>query len=53
MIVNFNVYLGYSAEVKCLAINSLRLEYLAVGANDLYIRMYDRRMLVCRSFKVL
>lgn len=52
VIVNLNAHLGHSAEAKCLAINPLRPEYLAVGANDPYIRMYDRRMLVCRSLKV-
>lgn len=52
VIVNLNAHLGHSAEAKCLAINPLRPEYLAVGANDPYIRMYDRRMLVFRSLKV-
>lgn len=52
VIVNLNAHMGHSAEVKCLAINPLRPEYLAVGANDPYIRMYDRRMLVCRSLKL-
>ncbi|XP_030377519.1 WD and tetratricopeptide repeats protein 1 isoform X2 [Scaptodrosophila lebanonensis] len=32
-------------EAKCLAINPRRTEYLAVGANDPYARVYDRRML--------
>ncbi|XP_022295341.2 WD and tetratricopeptide repeats protein 1-like [Crassostrea virginica] len=52
VIVNLNAHIGHVAEAKCLAINPLRPEYLAVGANDPYIRMYDRRMLVCRSLKV-
>lgn len=52
VIVNLNAHMGHSAEAKCLAINPLRPEYLAVGANDPYIRMYDRRMLVCRSLKL-
>ncbi|XP_060659811.1 WD and tetratricopeptide repeats protein 1 isoform X3 [Drosophila nasuta] len=32
-------------EAKCLAINPRRTEYLAVGANDPYARVFDRRML--------
>jgi len=39
---------GHSAdkiEAKCLDINQLRTEQLAVGANDPYVRLYDRRMI--------
>lgn len=38
-------HMGKTAEAKCLAINPLRPELLAVGANDPYVRVYDRRML--------
>lgn len=34
-----------TTEAKCLAINPRRTEYLAVGANDPYARVFDRRML--------
>lgn len=34
-----------NAEAKCLAVNPVRTEYIAVGANDPYARVYDRRML--------
>ena len=37
-------------EAKCIAINPLRSEQLAVGANDPYARVYDRRMLRTRTF---
>ncbi|KDR22656.1 WD and tetratricopeptide repeats protein 1, partial [Zootermopsis nevadensis] len=37
--------MGRYAEAKCLAINPQRPELLAVGANDPYIRLYDRRMI--------
>ncbi|CAH0553060.1 unnamed protein product [Brassicogethes aeneus] len=30
-------------EVKCIAVNPTKPHYIAVGANDCYIRMYDRR----------
>jgi len=36
---------GTLIEAKCLDINQLRTEQLAVGANDPYVRLYDRRMI--------
>lgn len=36
---------GSTVEAKCLDINQLRTEQLAVGANDPYVRLYDRRMI--------
>lgn len=36
---------GVTIEAKCLDINQLRTEQLAVGANDPYVRLYDRRMI--------
>lgn len=32
-------------EVKCIAINPRRPEQLAVGSNDCYVRIFDRRMI--------
>ncbi|CAH1955481.1 unnamed protein product [Acanthoscelides obtectus] len=32
-------------EAKCIAVNPTKPYYLAVGANDCYVRMYDRRKL--------
>lgn len=37
--------MGSTVEAKCLDINQLRTEQLAVGANDPYVRLYDRRMI--------
>ncbi len=51
VLVNLNAHLGRQAEAKCLAINPLRPEQMAVGANDPYVRLYDRRMLSCKSIK--
>lgn len=45
VLVNLLNHLGRYAEAKCLAINPQRPELLAVGANDPYIRLYDRRMI--------
>ena len=51
VLINLNAHLGAHAEAKCLATNPLRPELLAVGANDPYVRLYDRRMLTCRSIQ--
>jgi hypothetical protein len=45
VLVNLLTHLGRYAEAKCLAINPRRPELLAIGANDPYIRVYDRRMI--------
>ncbi|KAK7108463.1 WD and tetratricopeptide repeats protein 1-like [Littorina saxatilis] len=52
ILINLNAHMGDYAEAKCLAVNPLRPELMAVGANDPYIRVYDRRMLSCRSMKL-
>lgn len=44
-LLNLTTYLCTNAEAKCLAVNPRRTELLAVGANDPYARIYDRRML--------
>ncbi|CAG0898801.1 unnamed protein product [Darwinula stevensoni] len=52
VLVNLTNHLGRSAEAKCLAINPLRPEMLAVGANDPYVRLYDRRMISPSSYRI-
>ena len=39
-------------QVKSIAINPQRTEQLAVGANDPYVRLYDRRMIKLTSVQV-
>jgi WD and tetratricopeptide repeat-containing protein 1 len=51
-LVNLNSILGRSAEAKCLAINARRPEQIAVGANDPYIRVFDRRKLKAQLIEV-
>lgn len=51
VLVNLKAHMGSYAEAKCLAINPLWPEQLAVGANDPYVRLYDRRMLSCKSIR--
>ena len=51
VLINLNHHLGLNAEVKCLAVNPLRPHLLAVGANDPFVRVFDRRMLTCSSVK--
>ena len=43
VLVNLNSILGKQAEAKCISVNQRRTEWIAVGANDPYIRVYDRR----------
>lgn len=45
VLINLTNHIGRYVEAKCLAINPRRPELVAVGANDAYIRMYDRRMI--------
>lgn len=51
VLINLINHLGKSAEAKCLAINPFRPELLAVGANDPYVRLYDRRMISTTTIK--
>lgn len=44
VLVNLRNHQEY-AEVKCVAVNPRRPELLAVGANDNFARLYDRRMI--------
>ena len=41
------VQAGRGAEVKCVTVCPSRTELVAVGANDPYVRVYDRRMISC------
>lgn len=43
ILVNLNAVLGQHSEAKCLSINPVKPDLLAVGANDEYVRLYDRR----------
>lgn len=45
LLINLNTIVGPNAEAKCLTINPLQPELVAVGANDPYIRLFDRRMI--------
>lgn len=45
VLVNLIYHMGHGAEGKCIAANPRKPELIAIGANDAYIRMYDRRMI--------
>ena len=45
VLIDLRSYLGMKAEAKCLAVNPIRPEMMAVGASDPFIRLYDRRMI--------
>ncbi|GLG95424.1 Protein will die slowly, partial [Gryllus bimaculatus] len=51
VLINLLNHMGRYAEAKCLSINPVRPELLAVGANDPYIRLYDRRMIKPTNFQ--
>lgn len=44
-LIDLHNHIGPSAEAKCVAVNHRRPEQLAVGASDVYARIYDRRMI--------
>uniref|UniRef100_A0A182VY85 WD and tetratricopeptide repeats protein 1 n=1 Tax=Anopheles minimus TaxID=112268 RepID=A0A182VY85_9DIPT len=45
VLIDLRSYVLAAPEVKCIAINPQRPEQLAIGANDIYARLYDRRMI--------
>lgn len=45
VLVNLSNHSGRFVEAKCINVNPRRPELIAVGANDPYVRMYDRRMI--------
>jgi len=47
VVVNLTRHSGRGAEVKCVTICPSRNELMAVGSNDPYVRVFDRRMLTC------
>nr|VZI39508.1 unnamed protein product [Spirometra erinaceieuropaei] len=52
VLVDLTTHAGSHAEAKCLAVNQMWPSMLAVGANDAFVRVYDRRMLSLRSVQV-
>ncbi|KAF0288714.1 WD and tetratricopeptide repeats protein 1 [Amphibalanus amphitrite] len=44
VLVNLQSQCGVGSEAKCVAVCPSRPDLLAVGANDPYVRVYDRRM---------
>ena len=49
IIVNLNTHVATSSEAKCIAINPMRPELIAVGSSDPFTRIYDTRMLSLHS----
>lgn len=51
VLVALKNHCSHFAEAKCLAANPRRPELLAVGTNDAYARLYDRRMIRCEKLQ--
>lgn len=49
LLLDLTDQISKNIEVKCIAINPRRPELLAVGCNDFYARLYDRRMISLRN----
>jgi len=47
VLINLTQQSGRGAEVKCVTICPGRSELIAVGANDPFVRVFDRRMITC------
>ena len=52
ILVNLHAESVRVLEAKCLSMNPVFPEYLAVGGSDAFIRMYDRRKLKCNVIEV-
>lgn len=53
VLINLKNHINEMPEVKCIAINPHRPEQMAIGANDCYARIYDRRMLSLMKFSTV
>ena len=45
MLIDLTEFWGQLVEAKCLAVNPRDNNYLAVGANGPFVRLYDIRMI--------
>lgn len=45
MLIDLKIHVGPMCEAKCVEVNPCQSELLAVGCNDPFVRLYDRRML--------
>lgn len=45
MLIDLTEFCGQLVEAKCLAVNPQDNNYLAVGANGPFVRLYDIRMI--------
>lgn len=49
LLLNYTIGSNFS-ETKCLSLNENKPHLLAVGCNDPFARVYDRRMIKLKSF---
>lgn len=50
LVLNYKGCSSNNMEAKCLALNEIRTELLAVGSSDPYARVYDRRMIKLSTY---
>lgn len=49
--VKSTIFIALATDLKCIAVNPTKPHLLAVGANDCFVRLYDRRMVRTSHFK--
>ncbi|XP_065649560.1 WD and tetratricopeptide repeats protein 1 isoform X2 [Hydra vulgaris] len=45
ILINLRQHVSYTNEIKCIQVHPTYPELIAVGCNDAYLRLFDRRML--------
>lgn len=53
VLIDLTEFCGQLAEAKCLAVNPQDNNYMAVGANGPFVRLYDIRMIHNYRFSLL
>lgn len=53
ILIDLRRHAGSTVECRCITIHPARPELIAVGVNDPFIRIYDRRMIKVNSSQVM
>ena len=52
-LIDLRQHAGSTIECRCITIHPSRPELIAIGVNDPFIRIYDRRMIKVNSVQVI